>query len=219
MTRPVALLTGATGEMLGEAVRAAEPDDVVVNVAGARAAAARGDALIAFATSVIIPADVLSRFDGRAWNVHTASPEYPGRDPHHFAVFEGATRYGATLHRMAPSVDTGEILEVAWFDVPADAGPADLLAGSVAVGLPLLRRGADALRREVSIPPAGTEWSGRRRSRADFIAMCQIDPTIDREAFEARMRAFDGGENDNLYVVVHGWTFRIDKSRGRRTEA
>src|SRR5262249_229160 len=58
--------------------------------------------LISHSTSVIVPASVLEVLQGRAVNIHAASPRYPGRDPHHFAIYDGAARYGATAHVMTP---------------------------------------------------------------------------------------------------------------------
>ena len=73
---------------------------------------ATGDVLLSFATSIIVPKEVIDRFPSGAYNIHAASPDYPGRDPHHFAVYEGATRYGATCHIMSAPVDEGPIVDV-----------------------------------------------------------------------------------------------------------
>jgi methionyl-tRNA formyltransferase len=72
----------------------------------------REDMLLSHSTSVIVPGKLLEPFGERALNIHAASPDYPGRDPHHFAVYDGVRRYGATLHRMARKVDAGAILDV-----------------------------------------------------------------------------------------------------------
>ena len=61
------------------------------------------------------------------------------------------------------------------------------------------------------VPAAGVEWSEHTWTRKEFLEMCRISPTIDREEFERCYFAFDGGEYDNLTMVVHGHLFRIDK--------
>ena len=118
---------------------------VVRNLAELRQA--EGTGLFSFSTSIIVPSDVLRRFDGAAYNLHAASPEYPGRDPHHWAVYDGATRYGATLHQMTPRVDDGPIIDVEWFDVEAGTMPPQLLAAANAAALRLLARVAPQLQR------------------------------------------------------------------------
>ena len=67
--------------------------------------------LITFFTPVIIPADVLSVVRA-GYNFHGGPPEYPGRDPHDWAIHDGAAEFGVTLHRLAEKVDSGEILLV-----------------------------------------------------------------------------------------------------------
>lgn len=177
---------------------------------------ATGDLLLSFGTSVIVPPDVLGRFEGRAFNVHAASPDYPGRDPHHFAIYDGVSRYGATLHGMTAKVDDGPIVDVEWFEVPAACTPAQLLGLANDASMRLLRRhGARLLRQQVPLA-ANLRWGGRKRSRADFRAMCKIEPDMAAAEFERRFHAFDGGAYDNLTVQIHGWTFRIDKLGSRK---
>ena len=71
-----------------------------------------GTVLAAFGTGVIVPPDLLARYD-RAYNFHAAPPAYPGRDPHHWAAYDWATVYGATVHIMTERVDAGPIVGVA----------------------------------------------------------------------------------------------------------
>lgn len=213
------LLTSTSGGLLRDAVSAlssggAAPPCIAHTLDSVMTAA--GDVLVSFGTSVIVPRDVLARFTGRAFNVHAASPDYPGRDPHHFAVYDRVRRYGATLHLMTERVDEGDILDVEWFDVPPGCSPAALLDLANKASVRLLRRHASTLARGV-VEPSGTapRWGVPKRSRADFLAMCALDPGIDAEEFERRFRAFDGGAYDNLTVKLHGRTFRIDKNAGR----
>src|SRR5688572_2747045 len=56
--------------------------------------------LLSFGTSVIVPDAILRTPGLLPINIHAASPQYPGRDPHHFAAFDGVTEYGATMHLM-----------------------------------------------------------------------------------------------------------------------
>src|SRR5215831_16513150 len=76
--------------------------------------------LVAFATPVIVPPDVLSALGFGAYNFHPGPPEYPGWAPAHFALYEGATEFGATLHAMTARVDAGPIVDVVRFAIPAN---------------------------------------------------------------------------------------------------
>ncbi|MSO72748.1 MAG: hypothetical protein EXQ84_03955 [Rhodospirillaceae bacterium] len=66
--------------------------------------------LISFGSGVIVPAAVLARLSGTAYNFHPGPPAYPGIFPSVFALYDGATRFGVTLHEMKPEVDSGPIV-------------------------------------------------------------------------------------------------------------
>lgn len=217
-TTTTVLLTSVEGELLDTVVRALTTEGAAPEVARTLEdlRRAKGGVLVSFGTSVIVPRDVLERFEGRAFNVHSASPDYPGRDPHHFAVYDGVARYGSTFHMMTARVDDGPILDVEWFDVPSGCAPGALLDLANAASVRLLQRHGQALSEGRQMAPAdGMRWGGRKRSRADFRAMCELPPNISATEFRKRFAAFDGGVHDNLTIQLHGWTFRIDKAAGR----
>ena len=67
-----------------------------------------------------MPPLVLAALGYGAYNFHPGPPEYPGWAPAHFALYEGATEFGATFHAMAARVDAGPIIDVLCFDIPAN---------------------------------------------------------------------------------------------------
>src|ERR1700740_1635862 len=54
--------------------------------------------LIAFVTPEIVPQSILERLGYGAFNFPPGPPSYPGWAPAHFALYEGATEFGATAH-------------------------------------------------------------------------------------------------------------------------
>jgi methionyl-tRNA formyltransferase len=174
--------------------------------------------LLAFGTGVIVPAALLKSMSRPAYNLHAASPAFPGRDPHHFAIYAGATRYGATLHLMTTSVDAGPIVATEMFDVPEAIRPGDLLKLANAAGFRLIKANAHLICADAPMPPlANVTWGQPKHSRADFLAACRIPADISEAEFALRYRAFDGEAYDNLTVEIHGWSFRIDKAKGRKS--
>ncbi|MBG30776.1 MAG: hypothetical protein CMI31_12355 [Opitutae bacterium] len=168
------------------------------------------DLLFSFGTSVIVPGWILAKPDMPAVNLHAASPQYPGRDPHHFAIYDGVPEYGATLHFMTPSVDSGPIIDVEIFDVPDGTRPVDLLdkaneAAFMLLGkyLPMLLSG--------EAPPSNPnlQWTGTKRSRKDFLELCRIDPEISEEEFLRRQRACQMPGYYNLHTMVQGRRFHM----------
>lgn len=189
---------------------AALGDHVVVTSAD-ELKAASGDILLSHSTSLIVPRDQLNRFRA-AYNVHAASPDYPGRDPHHFAIYEGVRRYGATCHVMTARVDAGPIVDVEWFDVAPDETPETLMKRADQAAVTIIQRLGPKFRNG-PLPPIGQSWGQRKTKRSDFLAMCRISPDISREEFERRFRAFNSGCHNNLTVEVQGKIFRIENDR------
>lgn len=217
----VTLLTPISGSEL-PVLRKAFPPGIEVRVAHTLEDLAnhstKGGVLVAIGTGVIVPRELMARF-ARAYNFHAASPAFPGRDPHHFAIYSGASEYGATAHVMTDKVDDGPIIGTELFPVPSGCTPIELLTLANDAMRRLFIRLAPALVAEN--PPAvltdlawGTEKSTRRR----FHEICNLPLTISEAEFKHRFHAFDGAGHDNLTVTLHGWTFRIDKSLGCRSQ-
>lgn len=169
--------------------------------------------LLAFGTGVIVPADVLETPGLVAVNVHAASPDYPGRDPHHFAAYDAVSRYGATMHYMTTAVDQGPIIDVEWFSPPTDAAPCDLLALANQAGLRLVERFLALF--DPAAPPsihAQYHWSPVVRRRADFKALCRVDAQMPAAEFERRARAVAMPGYENLWTELHGRRFVADSA-------
>lgn len=167
--------------------------------------------LIAFCTSIIVPASALAEIDCGAYNVHPGPPTHPGKHPASFAIYDGATRFGATLHEMQPRVDSGPIVAVEWFDMPPEPSltAVERRTFDACIRLwhlfgPTLATSPDPL------PHAGIAWSGTKSTQRDFDRMCDLPPDIDAREFDLRKRAFADGLEGKLSVQIHGYRFRIE---------
>ena len=220
MGRPIILVTNSSfAPSLQAVVRVADARTSLHILTGGKGVAEVLDRLISpecilicFSTGVVIPAALLGRLARAGYNFHAASPEYPGRDPHHFAVYERAKWYGATAHKLTAKVDTGPIVGVKRFPVVPGTGP-DVLRGMAACAALQLysRLMPRMMREEAELPEIDVIWSSKRRRRRDFCNMCRVEPTIRRHEFDRRYFAFDGGTYDNLVLNIHGRCFRIQK--------
>lgn len=215
--RHLILLTPAEAADLERLVRAFGDDvaiEVVSDLAALRAAQfGRETSLVSFGSGVIVPGDVLARLSKPAYNMHSATSAFPGRDPHHHAIYRGATTYGATLHVMTQRVDDGPIIGVETFAISPGTTPAELLAQANEAGFRLIERMGRLLLKSAP-PPAlpGVAWRGEKTKRSDFQELCRLTPLITEEEFARRYLAFDGAAHDNLTVELHNQLFRIDKS-------
>ncbi len=218
MTKTIVLLTPVTGAPL-ERLEAIFRDRarVVVATCLADLEAFEFEAettLLSFGSGVIVPGEFLSKLATPAYNLHAASPEFPGRDPHHHAIYRGAKTYGATLHIMTSLVDAGPIVGVEMFAVEPGDAPLDLLARANEAGMILLERHGTRLLASRSLAELDNVcWGKTKTTRADLTRLSEITPLIDEIEFERRYRSFDGGDHDNLALQLHGKTFRIDKKK------
>lgn len=215
MKPALVLLTPLTGEPLARLTAAftgkADVQVIATRDDLDRTPMTEGTVLLGFGTGVIVPGEVLARLGRPAYNVHAASPDFPGRDPHHHAIYRGANEYGATLHVMTDKVDAGGIVAVETFTVAAEATPESLLAAANEAALRLVERHAARLLEPAPMPALeGASWGAQKTTRDDLLRLSRVSPLIDETEFRRRLRAFGGGTHANLTTDLHATTFRID---------
>jgi UDP-4-amino-4-deoxy-L-arabinose formyltransferase/UDP-glucuronic acid dehydrogenase (UDP-4-keto-hexauronic acid decarboxylating) len=143
----------------------------------------------------IIDADVLAAPRLGAYNLHPGPlPERAGLHAASWALYEGADRYGVTLHRMSPQVDAGTIAFADDFAIrPADTG-LTVMTQCVRHGLRLIEALVEMAERGEAIPahpqdlarrrwftagpPKGgrLDWYLPARRVTDFVRACDYRP-------------------------------------------
>lgn len=172
------------------------------------------DLLLSFGTGVIVPSWILATQTVLALNVHAASPDYPGRDPHHFAVYDGATKYGATIHYMTQSVDAGPITDIEIFDVPTNTPPFKLLELANDASWKLIDRFFTVYKKQGAPHQLkNISWGSRKSTRKMFLEMCRIDLTMSPDEITRRFRSTAMPGYNNLYIDLHGHRYRIENQK------
>src|SRR5580693_2035414 len=166
--------------------------------------------LIAFVTAEIVPPSVLARLGYGAFNFHPGPPSYPGWAPAHFALYDRATEFGATVHTMAEQVDAGPIIEFASFPIPPHTSVFGLEGLAYAHLAFLFWRMAKWLSSDLVPPPAlPVQWANRKYSRRNYREMCEIPLDISRSELERRLKVFGGGYfGVSPTIHLHGVEFR-----------
>jgi methionyl-tRNA formyltransferase len=143
----------------------------------------------------IVASDLLAAPTLGAYNLHPGLlPEYAGLNVPSWALYEGATHHGVTLHRMAPCVDAGPIAYSDTFEIgERDTGLSvmvrctklglaliDRLLACVEAGQPIPAHEQDLLRRRwfsAGPPDSGRlDWNRPARQIADFVRACDYRP-------------------------------------------
>ena len=147
--------------------------------------------LISFCTSVIIRPEILSLFKRPAYNFHPGPPSYPGVHSANFAVYEGATRFGATAHVMTEDIDGGPIVGVEWFDVPECINSERLEERAFTHLFQLFKTLAPALVDvKLDLPVIEESWSGPARTTQEHKKLSQPLAVMSDEERRLRKRAF-----------------------------
>jgi methionyl-tRNA formyltransferase len=166
--------------------------------------------LVAFVTPVIVPKSILDQLGYGAFNFHPGPPSYPGWAPAHFALYDQASEFGATVHFMVQQVDAGPIIEVAAFPIPPQISVLGLEGLAYAHLAFLFWRLAGRLATDLALPPTlPIKWGDRKNSRNNYRAMCDIPLEISKKEFDRRMRVF-GGNHFGIAPTInlHGIEFR-----------
>jgi methionyl-tRNA formyltransferase len=174
------------------------------------AAGTAGTRLLSVGAGFIVPPRILQVLGGPAYNLHPGPPAYPGIFPSVFALDDQAHRFGITLHEMAAKVDEGAIVAVDTYDILADWNRLALDSATFGAMLNMVERLAPALT-DVSrpLPRLEVPWSGVKRARKDFDALCALPETADAAAFARRLRAVGEGPDHALTITRFGRTFRL----------
>ena len=118
-------------------------------------------------------------------------PTYPGSHAASFAIYEGAEKFGATAHVMNHKVDCGPIVAVEWFQMPENAKFMDLELQTYEVLLRMFSELSPRLANDdAPLEGVDEEWSGPKRTNAQFAAMEEIEADMDEAEIMLRYRAF-----------------------------
>ncbi len=161
--------------------------------------------LIAFCSSVVVSADILSKLGGPAYNFHPGPPEYPGKHPVAFALYDGATTFGATLHEMAVRVDSGPIVGTLQFPVPPGSLYLWLMARTHQAALHLFLQSVVALARSPEpLTRLPISWGTRRCGQKALDEACHLPFDVKADELERRRNSFGQVPGANLYVMLQG---------------
>ncbi|MHC1788067.1 formyltransferase family protein [Solidesulfovibrio sp.] len=171
--------------------------------------------LLSYLSNVIVPADCLAAFSLGCYNVHPASPDYPGTAPEAWAAYERAATFGATFHAMDERIDAGTIIDAEILPV---TGPKDRpgLARVARQALSLLLvRIAPLLTREAPLVPLrALSWGANKRTVADFERICRFPADITKAELEHRLMSFGPPGPVEFSVDLHGWRFVMEAPGG-----
>ena len=123
------------------------------------------------------------------------------------------------MHRMDVKVDNGEILDVLEESVDRSKGVVLFLERSELLSLAILLKNLDGLLYGGLLPMKNRPWrSQAKRSRKDFLVMCEITLSMSPDEIRRRIDAFSHPGYRNLYITIQGYRFIYDQEYQDVTE-
>lgn len=171
------------------------------------------DLLISFLYWRKIPEPLLSAASVGAFNLHPGPlPGYRGARGYNFAIMEGANSYGASLHRMTPRFDDGDLVSTTEVPVRADDSALSLYRRTMFAALELI----DEFFRDTisgaiisSVPQEGDDgWA----SRAEMIELSRIRSSDGAEEIARKARSFWFPPFPGATVKIDGRDFTLVES-------
>lgn len=173
-----------------------------------------GSRILSVGSDVIVPRRVLAGLLSPAYNLHPGPPNYPGLFPSVFALYDGAPEFAVTLHEMAPAVDSGAICKVERFKIDPRWDRLGLDTHTLVVLMHVLESMASDLANvHTPLRHSGDLWSGRRRTRKDFEALCHLPEGFTPEELVRRIRAVGEGPDHCLTTTRGGALLPVDTGR------
>lgn len=149
----------------------------------------KGDLLLSFVSSWILPAGLLQNAKVAAINFHPGPPEYPGIGCTNFAFYNGENEYGVTAHYMLPRVDSGSIIAVKRFPLKTD----DTVYGVTQHCYQLLEEMfyeiLERILHSKPLPVTDENWKRKPYTRKQLNELCEIRPDMSQEEIERRIKA------------------------------
>lgn len=173
-------------------------------------ASLRNARLLAFTSGTIVPRRILNGLGHGAYNFHPGPPTYAGWAPAHFALYDGASEFGATAHQMVDRVDAGPIVGVETFAIPDGIGIRELeQIAYIRLAYLFWRLSRQLATQSEPLPVLPVRWSGKKSTRQMYVEMCRMPANISVNEMARRIRAFSD-DFRGIYptITVNGFDFR-----------
>ena len=158
------------------------------------------DYLISFLNGYIIKKKQLNHFGNyKKINFHPATPEYRGRDTHHFACFNQEKSFGATLHFLNKKFDNGKIISIKKNKIKKNLNYKKYFEVAT-ISAEFLFKKYFLLFIKDKIKPSKKKWSGKIYTRKKFLEMMEIK-TITKD-IKNKIKSFYTPEFNSLFIKV-----------------
>lgn len=153
------------------------------------------DLLFSIRFPCIFNKNVLTAPTFGTYNLHTGPlPKYAGLNAISWALYNGESQYGVTLHKIDTTIDTGPIVSQAFFDILANDSALSLTQRCIEFGIPMILQFINNISHGIpvhltkqdhqqrkyyckEIPLAGyIDWNASAQQISNFVRACDFHP-------------------------------------------
>jgi len=143
------------------------------------------------------------------FNFHPAPlPGFRGRRGYNFAILEGCTEYGASVHYVADTLDTGDLVSVRTFPVAPDETALSLERKTLRLLVGMFGEFVDGVCAGAPIPRT-PQGPGRSATKEEMLAAARIRPDDAEPVVARKVRAYWYPPYEGATVDVQGRRFTL----------
>lgn len=165
------------------------------------------DYVISYISPWIVPKQILDNTEIAAINFHPGPPEYPGIGCTNFAIYNGETEFGITVHNMNEKADTGDIIIVERFPIFANDTVYSLTQRCYAYIYVSLIKLLPLILSSKPLPESDTCWKREPYTRKELNALCKITKDMSEDEIRRRIKATTYPNMPGPYIELYGLRF------------
>jgi methionyl-tRNA formyltransferase len=170
------------------------------------------DYVFSYVSPWIVPKGVLENTQMAAINLHPGPPNYPGIGCTNFAIYNGETEFGITVHHMEPKVDSGSIILVERFPILRTDSVYTLTQRCYAYIYIAFVKIVQALVSQQPLPVSEEHWTRKPYTRRELNDLCIVTPDMPEQEIARRVKATAYPGQPGAFVKLHGYDFAyVDK--------
>ncbi len=143
------------------------------------------------------------------FNFHPAPlPEFRGRRGYNFAILENSPEYGASLHWIDESIDTGDLVEVRKFPINREETAFSLEIKTMRTMVEMFHDFVSRLMAGEAIPRV-PQGPGKSATKKELLEAMEIRPEDPPEIIARKVRAFWYPPHEGAYVTLGGRRYTL----------
>ena len=160
------------------------------------------DVIISYLSPWILSEKILKRTSLYNINFHPGPPKYPGIGCFNFALLNGETSYGVTMHIMSERVDSGRIIKTKYFS-SKKINLLQLIDKSYEKMFELFKQEISKFLKYKKIKFSKEKWKRKAYNRIDLNNLCKLNLDMSPKQINRRINAIYHPKYPLPYFIIN----------------